>query len=63
MCRGEGLAGLSVGIVLSAELLKDEEGASALEGVWRVLGGDHPLDVAVAGVEAVEEVEDLSLVQ
>ena len=58
--RGEGLAGLSVRIVLSAHFLKNEERAGTLEGVRRVLGSDHRLDVAVARVEAMEEVEDLA---
>ena len=60
MRRGESLIGLGVGVVLGAEFLKDEEGASALEGVRRVFGGDHRLDIAVAGVEAMEKVEDLA---
>ena len=48
--RGEGLPSLGVGVVLEAELLKDEEAAGALEGVRRELGGDHRLDVAVRGL-------------
>ena len=54
--RGEGLPSLGVGVVLEAELLKDEEAAGALEGVRRELGGDHWLDVAVPGVEAAEKI-------
>ena len=60
MGHGERLTGFGVGVVLGAELLKDEEGASALEGVRRVLGRDHWLDVAVLGAEAAEEIEHLA---
>ena len=60
MGHGEGLASFGVGVVLSAELLEDEEGAGALEGVRRVLGRDHRLDVAVSGIEAAEEIEHLT---
>ena len=58
--RGEGLPSLGVGVVLEAELLKDEEAAGALEGVRRELGGDHRLDVAVPGVEAAEKIQHLA---
>ena len=60
MSHGEGLASFGVGIVLSAELLEDEEGAGALEGVRWVLGRDHRLDLVVLGIEAAEEVEHLT---
>ena len=58
--RGECLASLSSRIMLNAELFEDEEGASTLEGMRRVLGGDRLPDVAVPGVEAAEEVQDLT---
>ena len=58
--RGECLASLSSRIMLNAELFEDEEGASTLEGMRRVLGGDRRPDVAVPGVEAAEEVQDLT---
>ena len=60
MRRGECLASLSSRIMLNAELFEDEEGASTLEGMRRVLGGDRRPDVAVPGVEAAEEVQDLT---
>jgi hypothetical protein len=52
MGSSEGLSSLGIGVVLEAELLEDEEGASALEL--------HRLDVAVPGVEAAKEVEHLT---
>ena len=39
--HSESLASFGVGVVLGAELLEDEEGMGALEGVRRVLGRDH----------------------
>ena len=60
MGRGERLNGFGVGVVLGAELLKDEEGASALEGVRRVLGRDHRLDVAIARIKAAKKIEHLA---
>jgi len=56
----KGLTGLGVGVMLKAELLKDEEGAGTLEGVRRELGGDDGLDVAVPRIEAAKEVQHLA---
>jgi hypothetical protein len=60
MSGGESLSGLGGDVVLNADLLKHEEGARTHEGVWRVLGGDDRLDIAVLGIEPTEEVEHLA---
>lgn len=60
VCDGESLSSLGVGVMLEAEFLEDEEGAGALEGVRRVLGSDHRLDVTVPRVEAAEKVQHLA---
>ena len=54
------LTGLHLVIVLHLEFLEGQEGARALEGVRRALGGDHRLDVAILAVQPTEEVEDLA---
>ena len=57
MGDGECLPSFSVGVMLKAEFFEKEEGAGALEGVRRVLGGDDRLDVPKTRAEAAEEVQ------
>lgn len=56
----QGLVGVGDGVVLGAELLKNKEGTSALEGMRRVFGSDYRLDVAVPWIETTEQVENLA---
>jgi hypothetical protein len=50
----QSVAGLLLGVVLELDLLEEQIGASAREGVRRELGCDHRIDMAVLGVEATE---------
>jgi hypothetical protein len=46
VASGQSLSGVGLGVVLLAQLLEQEERASAHEGVWWELGGDDRLDMA-----------------
>ena len=60
MTGNVGMTRLNLVIMLHLDLLKKQIGTGSYEGMRRVLGRDHRLDVAILAVQPTEEVEDLA---